>query len=160
MSFDETKYKNTMKYPKESDFYRYTVMSDEGDKIGNFEKASELVNAFSEDMLKVCNTVNSKVRTEGKASVVYDDYVVVIKYDKEAYREYRKAYGQETSRLEELFYQDCCEDHGYDPDSDLSRLIYSEAYDRGHSAGYSEVYNYFDSVAAFADNVLEAVKNN
>lgn len=158
MSFDDAKYKNTMKYPKESDFYRYTVMSDEGDKLGNFEKASELVNAFSEDMLKVCNTVNSKVRTEGKASVVYDDYVVVIKYDKEAYREYRKAYGQESGRLEELFYQDCCEDHGCDPDSQVSRIIYSEAYSRGHSSGYHEVYNEFDTVAEFVDRVLEANK--
>ena len=157
-AFEEAKYKNTMAYPKESNYYRYTVMSDEGDKLGSFDTKESLVEAFGEDILKVCNTVSSKVRSEGKASVVFNDYVVVIKYDKDAFRDYRKAYGQENGRLEELFYQDCCEDHGCDPDSDLSRLIYSEAYDRGHSSGYHEVYNYFGSIADFADRVLDSVK--
>ena len=158
MSFDETKYVNTMQYPKESNFYRYTVLSDEGEKLGSFEDRQSLVEEYGEDLLKICNTVNQKVRTEGKASVIYGDLVVVIKYDKDGFLAYRKAYGEENGRLQEMFYQDCCEDHDCDPDSDLSRLIYSEAYDRGHSAGYSEVYNYFDSVASFADRVLESVK--
>jgi len=158
MSFDETKYKNTMNYPKESNFYRYTVLSDEGEKLGSFENQQSLVEEYGEDLLKVCNTVNQKVRTEGKASVVYGDLVVVIKYDKDAFLDYRKAYGEENGRLYELFYRDCCEDHGCDPDSALSSVIFSEAYDRGHSAGYSEVYSYFDSIASFADRVLEAAK--
>lgn len=158
MSFDETKYVNTMQYPKESNFYRYTVLSDEGEKLGSFEDRQSLVEEYGEDLLKVCNTVNQKVRTEGKASVVFGDLVVVIKYDKDAFLDYRKAYGEENGRLQEKFYYDCCLDHGCDPGSALSRLIYSEAYDRGHSAGYSEVYNYFDSVSEFADRVLEAVK--
>lgn len=158
MSFDEEKYKNTMQYPKESNFYRYTVITDEGEKLGSFENQKELVEEHGEDLLKICNTVNQKVRTEGKASVVYGDLVVVIKYDKDAFLDYRKAYGEENGRLQEKFYYDCCLDHGCDPNSELSKVIYSEAYDRGHSSGYNEVYNYFDSVAEFADRVLEAVK--
>lgn len=158
MSFDEEKYKNTMQYPKESNFYRYTVMTDEGEKLGNFEDQKSLVEEYGEDLLKICNTVNQKVRTEGKASVVYGDLVVIIKYDKDAFLEYRKAYGEESGRLEEKFYYDCCLDHGCDPTSALSKVIYSEAYDRGHSAGRNEVYNYFDSVSEFVDKVLDAVK--
>ena len=147
-----------MKYPKETDFFRYTVMTDEGEKLGSFENRESLVEEYGEDLLKICNTVRQKVRTEGKASAVYDDYIVVVLYDNEKFREAQSVYRAEQSRLTNLFYRDCCENVGYDPDSKLAKIVFDKAYDDGHSSGYHAVWNEMEELSDFADDILKSAK--
>lgn len=156
MSFDESKYKSKVPYPSKRDYFIYNVMSDEGDKLGSFDSPDKLVEAFGEDILKVCRTVHMKVEREDKASVIFGDYIVVIKFDVDAYKAHSEKYSKESTRIEKQFFNDCCEDHAVDPESEIASIIYSEAYQRGHSSGRSEVYNYFGDISDFADRIIDA----
>lgn len=157
MSFDEAKYKNTMAYPKESDYFRYNVMSDEGEKVGSFDNKEELAEEFGEDIIKVCNTVSMKVRQEGKASVVFNDYVIVIKYEKNEFRQAIKEYGEEQKRINEIFYNDCCENAGYDPEDPIAKIVYGQAWEDAHSDGLYAVWDKMVDVSDFADKIVSIV---
>lgn len=61
-------------------------------------------------------------------------------FDQEGYDEARNVYGAEAARLEELFKQDLFEDFSIS-DNPKREKLYSIAYDKGHSYGYSEIYN-------------------
>lgn len=57
----------------------------------------------------------------------------------------RIAYGAEQSRLEQEFKTDLFEEHGV-IDHPKANKCYGIAYDYGHSSGYQEIANYFDTL--------------
>jgi hypothetical protein len=80
------------------------------------------------------------------AARAYADELEAYAEDVKQYEEERRAYGAESARLEAKFRDDLEAEHdtkGH-PKADM---LYSMAYDRGHSAGMSEVANYYDELS-------------
>ena len=63
-------------------------------------------------------------------------------FDRIAYRAAMDAYATETRKLNEEFMTDLFEEFGVE-DNPKRYRAYDLAYEYGHSAGYSEIYNYF-----------------
>lgn len=72
------------------------------------------------------------------------------------FKQLRREYEAEDVRLEKLFYRDCCEDVGLNPDERRSQIIFGKAYQDGHSSGYSEVYLILCDILQFLDDLEQA----
>lgn len=62
-----------------------------------------------------------------------------------------EAYRKEQKRIDEEFYQDCCDELGIDPKAASSEKLFWKAYQDGHSNGYTEIYNYLVDLDAFVN---------
>lgn len=62
-----------------------------------------------------------------------------------AYRAAQDAYGQETQRLQAMFFQDAAEELGYEKNTKRSKLE-GIAWQMGHSSGLSEVYGHLQDL--------------
>jgi len=72
-------------------------------------------------------------------------HTVEIEDDKEGLKAARAAYGAETARLEALFRSDLEDEHDM-KGHPKANMLFSKAWSLGHSAGYSEVANYYDDL--------------
>lgn len=90
------------------------------------------------------------------AAMKYSLYDRVTSEDsKKVHDEYFASRAEKESKAQDLFYKSLREEYSTLSDS-LFQICYSEAYDRGHSAGYDEVANYMHSVVSFAKQVRKA----
>lgn len=111
MNFD--KYKNELPHPDKAD---YTT-------VYQYEKG-------------VCVFTNTqKFCRENQISFSKTTETVV---DEEAYKEARRVYYAESNRLVESFKSDLEEEYGTQ-DNPKKDLLFSKAWDHGHSGGFSEV---------------------
>jgi hypothetical protein len=68
-----------------------------------------------------------------------------------------KPYREEERRLQEAFWLQCREDHRYGHYSQtIIDIIEYEAYSRGHSAGYPEMYNCLYDIVDFVRAIYKA----
>ena len=71
-----------------------------------------------------------------------------------------KEYNQESNNLKEEFWKDCREEFTYDcvltPKG--CEILESEAWERGHSCGYSEVYSCLSDLCDFTEKILKKRK--
>jgi hypothetical protein len=73
------------------------------------------------------------------------DVVIERVTDEAGLRAARAEYSLAQTRLAQEFYTDLLDEHGV-TDHPKAAKCYSIAYDMGHSAGYSEVASYFDTL--------------
>ena len=117
MNFD--KYKNTLPVPWQGQYNTHNYYSRGvlvAKKIGD-DGALQFINGNSID-----GTTHERQR------------------DEVAYRAARQAHQAETTRLQEEFFDDVKADLGIENNPKADKLL-AKAWERGHSAGYSEVYN-------------------
>lgn len=76
--------------------------------------------------------------------------------DDAAYSAAKQKYQEEASRLTKEFQDDCFEELGIKDDA-RRFVMYSEAYDRGHSAGHSEVYSCLGDIVDFVHRLDEVI---
>ena len=84
----------------------------------------------------------------------YADKLEVWEKEMENYKLQMDAYTAEEQRLMGQFYADALEESGLEKHP-KSNIIYSKAWEDGHSGGYSEVFNKLLDLAEFVEN-LEA----
>lgn len=118
-------YKNELEYPKKQDFQKVFVYS-KGKVVENGLDRSTI----GDEMIKAWRAAGNTVE---------------ISDDPTAYRAATQAYGQETARLEAQFRADLTDEYGMTghPKADL---LFSKAWQMGHSAGYGEVASYYDDL--------------
>ena len=135
-------------FPKKGDFVYFQVNS--------IKDGSIVHPKLSTDKLieKGFSTV-SRNREVGQQELNGETFVVIYHCDEVALKAREKAYADKTSALLEEFEHDLAVSEGLDPISDLASLIFNEAWEHGHSAGLHEVSNHYDSVADFAQRVIE-----
>jgi hypothetical protein len=75
----------------------------------------------------------------------------------DTYQEQLDAYRKDEARLINEFTNDLFEDYGVS-DHPGRHVMFSEAWERGHSAGFGEVYNCFSNILDFVKRVEEATK--
>lgn len=73
------------------------------------------------------------------------------------FKEAVKPYREEAARLEREFWQDCRGELGYDSflNSDGVAALEYAAYERGHSAGYSDIYCCLIELAELAEKLVK-----
>lgn len=130
--FDASKYRNDMPYPSESDKDVF----------------------MSARLAELDNTPMTQAQ--------YKMAVEVLKEAAEAHIiALRIAYSNREFDLRDQFYRDAEEDYGFGflPDH-IKSMIHGYAWDRGHSAGYEEVYNCYAAVVEIALAAHEAGQNS
>lgn len=123
MDFD--KYKNTLPYPTKEQFTT-KFWYKEGQTIARQLPGQSI------EYLVTNIAPNRDIRT---LNAICETTV-----DEEGLRVARRAYGEETARLTAQFKADLFEDLGIS-DHPMREKLYSKAWEDGHSAGFSEVYN-------------------
>lgn len=80
---------------------------------------------------------------------------LVITEVREWFKEAVKPYNQEKARLNAEFWADCREELGYDEFlTDWGvRLVEAEAYERGHSYGYAEIFSALIILVQFVETL-------
>ena len=82
-----------------------------------------------------------------------ETYMIIGVFDRESYQEDSKEHMRKRQELLNEFYNDLAVEHGYDPDSNLHRVIYDKAFEDGHSSGLSEVTLKYGELSEFVDHV-------
>ena len=114
----ESGYYKSPKYPKKSDYQ----MSD--------AKITAFKNAVEQNL--IVGEQKDKIQQE-------------IWQGTSAYNEARFVYRTEANRIENEFKRDLLEEFGVS-DHPKGELLFEKAWERGHSAGYMEVYGVFDDL--------------
>jgi hypothetical protein len=117
---DFSKYKNTLPYPSR-DEYKTTYWYSRGVLVWEQKPGQKPV----------------KLQTLGPEM---QDCIVERTYDDDALKASRAAYNKETAELYALFKNDLFADLGIQ-DNPKREKLFTKAWEDGHSAGYSEVYN-------------------
>ena len=81
---------------------------------------------------------------------------------REEFNKQAMPYNVELAKLDAEFWDDAREDIGYDDfltDKGVL-MIQSEAYDRGHSRGFSCVFGELSKLACFAENIIKESKKS
>ena len=134
---DFSEYRNTLDYPSESDFKTYQVNCLETNKVLHKGISLQELNDLG-------------IEFTGEEKYFYENYVIICHTDEAAYDKAMSAYYDEYERLSDKFHNDLRTTYLKDEHQDnmkLHNVIYSEAYERGHSHGNSEIACYYQSLA-------------
>jgi hypothetical protein len=137
--------KTNTPYPLEKDYVTFQVNS--------ISKGNIIHEKITEEALL---TLSLKVVSRLESSSVQGDFVVVYKFDDDSYKINLEKYSQEFNDKDIEFKNDLAIENNIATYSKLSDVIYSEAYDKGHSAGHSEIASYYSSLSYFANEIIEA----
>lgn len=118
-------YNNKLDYPVQKDFQKVYV----------YARGNVIANGVPR------NTIDEHQMTAWKTA----GHTVEIEDGKTAYRAATQAYGAETVRLEKQFRSDLEDEHDM-KGHPKANMLFSKAWSLGHSAGYSEVANYYDDL--------------
>lgn len=137
---DFDKYKNNLPYPMKRDFARFTIVSKTGFVVASEEPLQAAIDAlvnYADGKIKTNEVVGNKL-LEKKCkdmNLFFEESL-----DETGYREAQRVYGEESIRLNGLFYDDAMDSVGL-KNHPRAGKIYAYAYEKGHSAGLEEVYN-------------------
>jgi hypothetical protein len=136
---DYNKYKNKMVLKSKEDFTVYNVYK-EGEvlvKNGNQDAVRQI--AIWSTPLVGSSFYNVK------DVLVRKNYLIESVVDEDAYKKHRSSYNVESGRLHDLFKADLEKEYGV-TDNPKKDLLYSKAYDAGHSGGFSEIENSYSDL--------------
>jgi hypothetical protein len=141
---DYGEYKPNLMYPAMEDYKTYNIYKDENGEI------SKVFVGDVESFVKYGNTItNCIVFLSAKLLQSYlekNKFIVRLTVDEEGYKSARKRYNDEEIRLDQLFKFDLEEEYGTSghPKADL---LYTKAWERGHSSGLSEVAGVYSDLS-------------
>lgn len=92
----------------------------------------------------------------GGIQATHGKYIVTKYVDDEAYKEARKENSKMEGEIIDEFKQALFDDNGYEQDSKVAEVIFSEAWEDGHSSGLKEVEQHFYDYDEFAQDILKA----
>ncbi len=96
----------------------------------------------------------TKQFSSNKEALGFSQNIEKVQVNEEEYKEKRKLYFEDCAKVDEYWMSELRKE--FDISDKLFDVCYSEAYDRGHSAGYHEVYIYMIEVVEFAEKIITA----
>ncbi|ASV44547.1 hypothetical protein PBI_SCTP2_532 [Salicola phage SCTP-2] len=133
--------------PRKEDYKRYDVM--------NFRTGEYLHRNLSESTLKEGGyekpTFKSNTKEQGDLLVILKDGC------EEKYQKDRDAYYDKRNQIMEDFKNELLEEEGFtrnDIRKRIGEIVYSKAWEDGHSNGLSEVENHFSEYSEMVDEIL------
>ncbi len=130
MIYDKTKHDNNDKYPNKEDFTTYFVYS-KGKVILNGVPKSEYVEWKNKNK---------------EGSFIHENI-----FDGEKFKEYRAKWHEKQNDLHKKYKDELFAYYGNSPFNDI---IYSRAYEEGHSTGYEEIENIFYDLHCFVNEIF------
>jgi len=127
MNFDD--YKTKLPYPKREDYKTFTVYRD--GKCLFYKQKREVI----------CDEIDAPI-SEGinfLSDLHKHDFVVERIFDEDGYKTHLQEYMDDQKRLNVKFAEDLHDEFGVS-DNPKRDVLFSIAWDKGHSDGYSEVY--------------------
>lgn len=143
-----------IEYPKISNFREYKVFSEDGLAIKTGDDKQVL--RYFGSSFELPTPKNPKtIKLKGPADSAPVEYTMVCTKDEDAYRDAQSLYNEFHRALRELHYEDTVATHCPKDLAKVASTLYSEAWTRGHSAGFDEVTNYFIDCVTFAEDILK-----
>lgn len=93
-----------------------------------------------------------------KEALTFSENVERSEINAEYYKEKLKLYYEDQQRVVDYWFSEMRKEFGI-PDN-IFDICYSEAYDRGHSSGYDEVYQHMLDIVEFAEKIIAANNEN
>jgi hypothetical protein len=143
---DYNKYKNQMVLLDTKDFTTYNVYK--GGKVLCLNSAANVVTEYFIDSNFGVSFADTFGRVKDKLK--HNGFLIEETFDKDAYNKHRQEYRDESNRLEAQFKTDLEEEYGV-TDNPKKDLLYSKAYDDGHSGGFNDIES---SYADMVDLIL------
>jgi phosphomannomutase len=81
----------------------------------------------------------------------YPNALIQEVLDEEGYKAHQKQYGEETHKLQDEFRKDLFEEFGVMENPKRNKAFYY-AWDKGHSAGYSQVHSVFSEIVELIED--------
>lgn len=129
------KYKTVLPYPRKANFVSYYVYK-QGECVAEKESQTHILKNLG------LTGAFAKLKSSFQSFMSDNGYTVEKFVDEESYHTKLNAYRDDENRLHAQYKADLFEEHDV-TDNPKKDLLYSKAYDLGHSAGYSEVASYF-----------------
>lgn len=90
-------------------------------------------------------------------ALTFSNNVERSEVNKEEYEQKKKLYYEDQEKVVNFWISEMKKE--FDVSDKIFDICYAEAYDRGHSYGYDEVYNYMIDVVAFAEKIGSVYEN-
>jgi hypothetical protein len=132
------KYKNKVSYPKENAFARYIIYS-QGTTLLDTKYVAKAEKFLDCQPGEIISQRAFAKRLENKK--LLGEYILY----NDKYQAAIKKYRQGENAAEELFKQDLFAEHGVE-NNPKRDMCYTIAYQKGHSAGYSEIASEFGDI--------------
>lgn len=142
-----------IEYPKISNFREYKVFSEDGLAIKTGDDKQVLRYFGSSFELPTPNKPKT-IKLKGPADSKPIEYTMVCTKDEDAYKAAQTQYNSFHSALRAMHYEDTVAEHCPSNLQKAASALYSEAWTRGHSAGFNEVESYFIDCVSFAEDLL------
>tara|TARA_B100002019_G_C20969393_1_gene450324 strand:+ start:192 stop:656 length:465 start_codon:yes stop_codon:yes gene_type:complete len=139
------------KYPRKEDFYTYEIYNAETMEQVNTDSDVEINKAYVESVLGQRISSSKKVYSN-------DDVIVKVLFNEDAYKSSQAQYGNESQKRMEEFKQELFNLYGSDSNQELNEVVFSRAWQEGHSGGLYEVQIEFEELMEFADEVQKATQ--
>lgn len=138
-------------YPKKEDYSYY--------QVNNVQEGTVLHDKiFAEDLKNMGLKPVSEIKEAELQKLDGVEYLVLYRIAEDSYERALRFYINKSNELIKEFQDDLAISENLEPNSRMANIIYCEAYERGHSSGLSEVANYYSGIAYFAQEVINAHK--
>lgn len=138
-------------YPRKEDFYTYEIYNAETMEKVNTDPDVEIDKDYVETLLDQRISSNKTVYSN-------DAVIVKILFNEEAYKSIQTDYRNETQKRMEEFKQELFNLYGSDSNQELNEVVFSRAWQEGHSGGIYEVRGKFEDLMDFAEEVQKAIQ--
>lgn len=135
-------------YPDRKNFYVWKVFDDNNRFCAELDDIDDLHNYFDDNDKQLEFPINGKCEH-------IEGYMVACLFDNDSYTKELNKFQQFGSAVTDIFIDDLKEEYCPDELLHLFDIMYSEAYDRGHSAGYNEVVSHFSGIVEFTQRIIE-----
>lgn len=153
LDYTNNKYKNTLPYPDKEDYTFYFIYN-HGECICTIGYGYVLPEKFT----RICSSHgidSNNTSLVKRISLLKSRGVIIEKCIHADYTSASSAYIKHNNTIYEQWKTDLFQVHGLDLNSEVDQLIFTEAWDRGHSSGYQEVDNCIYDIEEFANKVIK-----
>lgn len=140
-----------MSYPSKDNHRSYTLIYESG--VIEKGQSRDFVCA----VIGQGNSVPSSIAPLQEYQTSSGTVIVKFSFDEKSYKEEMSKYQKQCSILMDAFKQDLATAYLHTHFRYLADAVYYQAWERGHSAGLSEVMSYYCDLAIWAEEIAESV---
>lgn len=155
LNYNKTSYKAKIEYPRQSDFISYFI----------YKQGKVIVSDINTEEFRRCAAgfTGHASLSAGRYQTEMEKlgYVIEKVVNKKEYTVAKKAYLKAQEAQEKQWKQDLFAEYGIDFENDsIGKLIFSKAWEDGHSDGYYSVEQHIEELIDFIDDIMNAKKGS
>ena len=155
LDYNKTSYKVKIEYPSQMDFVSYFV----------YKQGKVIVSDINTEDFRQCAAgfTGYGALPAGRYQTEMEKlgYVIEKIFNKKEYTASKEVYRAEQEKQEKQWKKDLLAEYGIDFENDsIGKLIFSKAWEDGHSDGYYSVDQHIEDLIDFIDDIMNAKKGS